>query len=425
MTNQPAALMRWTLTRSTRSEVVTHLKKLADLDVKEDVTNELKTSRIVRDKKDLQAISEVIENSANPFHPTLNTNILNNIGGGASASEKTQEYLLNINEKGGQLRRSFVEECKANPNRFEVKIQKQVISNFETEGMKVKLKCKENKIKELGLTCGVFGRILTIGIEKKIDLKKLLEYSLTPLPLSLVHIDGTMLKTDKSVLLKCLEKLVDTSENLPERNVDLIDGMFYLHSLPRKLPETYGSLSSYILGNICSSKATRVDMIFDCYDGPTIKDSEREKRGCGSQKKKYSIQGPHQKRPKDLQKELSNSSFKQAFTEFLAKDWLEKRHRKHLIGKSVFFTFKDKCFKISEIVREEVPELSCSHKEADTRIAFHLEHFVKSLENSQERPNHVVVRTGDTDVLVILLSALNRTALFDNSDIQVMIITTK
>lgn len=72
--------------------------------------------------------------------------------------------------------------------------KRQPVSTFQTEGVKkVKLKTKDNKVKELGLTCGIFGRMCCLALEKKLDLDCVLQYSLTPLPLSLAHIGGLQL----------------------------------------------------------------------------------------------------------------------------------------------------------------------------------------------------------------------------------------
>ena len=39
----------------------------------------------------------------------------------------------------------------------------------------------------------LFGRLLGISLNEKIDIKKVLTFPLTPVPLSLCHIDGTIL----------------------------------------------------------------------------------------------------------------------------------------------------------------------------------------------------------------------------------------
>lgn len=112
--------------------MMTSIFYMAGLDEKEDVSNELKKSRIARDNNDLHAITEVIEGSANPFHTSLKNEVLHNIGSGKSASSKTQEYLLKIMEKIDTLRRQFIDESKRNPQRFEEPIKNSLLKRKES-----------------------------------------------------------------------------------------------------------------------------------------------------------------------------------------------------------------------------------------------------------------------------------------------------
>lgn len=52
----------------------------------------------------------------------------------------------------------------------------------------------------------LFGRLLGISLENSIDLAKILSFQLTPVPLSLCQINGTLCITEKSAQLKLLEK---------------------------------------------------------------------------------------------------------------------------------------------------------------------------------------------------------------------------
>ena len=75
----------------------------------------------------------------------------------------------------------------------------------------------------------LFGRLLAISVEENIDLEKVLSYPLTPLPLALCHLDGTHCKTDKSALMKSLERSIN-SEPPAYTDVVLIDGFFFTAS---------------------------------------------------------------------------------------------------------------------------------------------------------------------------------------------------
>lgn len=71
----------------------------------------------------------------------------------------------------------------------------------------------------------LFGRLLAISVEQQIDLEKVLSYPLTPLLLALCHLDGKHCKTDKSALMKALERSIN-SEPPAYTDVVLIDGFF-------------------------------------------------------------------------------------------------------------------------------------------------------------------------------------------------------
>lgn len=101
------------------------------------------------------------------------------------------------------------------------------------------------KIEEIRFDRELTGRILALSLENKIDLMSVLSFPLTPIPLSLGHIDGSINKTDKSSLFKLLEKEVDSN---PPDQVDytIIDGFFLLH-LIGETPQTFGKLAGHVL----------------------------------------------------------------------------------------------------------------------------------------------------------------------------------
>ncbi|KAH3854834.1 hypothetical protein DPMN_097385 [Dreissena polymorpha] len=59
----------------------------------------------------------------------------------------------------------------------------------------------------------------------EIDLKKIFSFPKTPVPLSLAHVDGNVMKTDKSKLMKIQEDRI-TSDPPQRIDATIIDGMF-------------------------------------------------------------------------------------------------------------------------------------------------------------------------------------------------------
>lgn len=86
--------------------------------------------------------------------------------------------------------------------------------------------------------------------------------------------DGSINKTDKSVLSKILEKnVLDHGEPL-STDVLIIDGFFVLHLL-QQVPQKFGQISLKILHSITSTNnAKKIIVIFDQYKSPSIKDNE-------------------------------------------------------------------------------------------------------------------------------------------------------
>ncbi|KAG5892350.1 hypothetical protein JTB14_011216 [Gonioctena quinquepunctata] len=134
-------------------------------------------------------------------------------------------------------------------------------------------------------------------MDHKIDVLRILSYPITPVPLAICHLDGTIYKTDKSALAKCLEAKID--HNPPGySDIYLIDGFFILHAM-KEIPKTFGSISKRFLQMITKYPANRIDVIFDQYWHPSIKDHERQLRK-EAPLMNYSITGPDQVRPTDF-----------------------------------------------------------------------------------------------------------------------------
>ena len=69
---------------------------------------------------------------------------------------------------------------------------------------------------------------------------EVLSYPLTSVPLSLSHVDGTMLKTDKSKLYKVLEP--KTRCEIPVVDETVIDASFFLY-LQLNFASTFGGVA--------------------------------------------------------------------------------------------------------------------------------------------------------------------------------------
>jgi len=349
-----SARQRWMVTRAARSCIVGSLLDKAGLKLKEDVSKSLKPYRVTRDNNDLSKLLDAIKNTMNPFDQNTNET-LHCITTGASVPNDIKEDLLGFQVKGQELCDNFTAESFNDQARFEKPISRRKI------------------------------------------IEKVFQYPLTPIPLALAHVDGSINKTDKSKLLHKLEGMVE-SEKPGDIDVTLVDAMFLLHTL-LNLPPTFGGVAEVILRRLCEM-SPRTDLVCDTYITPSIKEAERNRRG--SEEMTFAVTGPEQKRPQNWQTALQSCSFKAGFLRFLANEWKNNRYASILKDHIVVMGLDGVCYTFREnggsVFREDTEALNCQHEETDTRLVFHLDHIMQVSPAATMR-----VRSNDTDVLVVLL----------------------
>ncbi|KAH9633286.1 hypothetical protein HF086_000885 [Spodoptera exigua] len=213
--------------------------------------------------------------------------------------------------------------------------------------------------------------------------------------------------------MKCLEKEVEHDEP-PQIDVLIIDRFFLLHTM-KNVPKKFGSISKKMLQMVTQLKASRIDVIFDQYFTPSIKNYEHSQRFESAQLE-YTITGPEQVRPSDFVKELKNSNFKEALVDFFILHWASDEMAPFIGGKIIHINFR-KChsFMVNEtnkVISSITEKLSCpEHEEADTKIVYH------ACKINYEA--NIIIRTIDTDVAAIMLAHMHRL----NDESQVWMLT--
>ncbi|GBP23630.1 hypothetical protein EVAR_80247_1 [Eumeta japonica] len=269
LTHSISARQRWARSHDIRSSIITHVLEDLGITKKQDISAELQPHNIKKSCQQLEKFINSFDQYVNPFSTDLSPDQLFNIGSGKAASSQVEEFLLNIEKNGEEQRTTFISECTSDPKRFEKAIKKTAIHNFSSLLSKKKPVKIGGKQQEIKLQRDLFGRLLGISMDHQIDVLKILAYPISPVPLALCHLDGGFCKTDKSVLVKCLEPNIDQE---PPRNIDvfLIDGFFILHSM-KEVPKTFGSISKKFLQMVSKYPTRRIDVIFDQYFFPSIK----------------------------------------------------------------------------------------------------------------------------------------------------------
>jgi hypothetical protein len=129
-------------------------------------------------KTDFDSVIEFRENCINPFSSDAQDLVI--ISTGKVASEETTRFLLNVMSNGEKMRDEFIQNCCNDPESFERPIPRQKLHTFASEGVRIKKTRIDRKVQELRMERDLFGRILAIALEEKVDIRNVLEYPLTP-----------------------------------------------------------------------------------------------------------------------------------------------------------------------------------------------------------------------------------------------------
>jgi len=246
--------------------------------------------------------------------------------------------------KGKMRHDEFVNTCIADPKNFEGVLKKEVLQTFKNESARNK-RNQDKRVASLVCTRDLMGRLLVLACRRELDLKYVFSFPLTPVPLSLCSGDGLMVKTQKSALFDLLEKQVPRHSSPTSVDACIIDGNFLLHTLPPHLPGTYGGLAAGILQHATFHSPKRVDIVFDAYPSPSIKDSERARRGLDEKEEKtFIITGPEQQRPRNISDSMKSRSFKEILPKFLASEWESPQFAGIIRERHVFISYLGACF---------------------------------------------------------------------------------
>ena len=138
------------------------------------------------------------------------------------------------------------------------------------------------------------------------------------------------------------------------------------------------------------SRRANASILLDTHKSPSIKDVDRKLRGYGIQNA-FTITGPDQAQRQSGTERLKNGPFKEEFAIFLM-----IQNDLHLTGGECMMVQNNN--EHDRVITEPV-NLQSRHEEADTLVAFHAK---------QAPEGNILIRSTDTDVLVILLELAGR-----------------
>lgn len=405
LTLRKGALTRWLITRHVTAEYCESFKSLCNTTERSNPHHaETNTGRMKRDENDVQKIQEFIASHQNPFDLETVPSEMIHIISGKIADCDVSLSLKTFHEKGNMLHEEFVKKrLVENSVSFWAPDARMKLKTFSD--MTKMLTSKEDK--KLMLDSEVlFRRLLAVSQSRDVCLEEVLSHELAAVPPALFNDDGSMRKTTKADLAKKIEGNLEEVHVLTgdDSTAYIIDGMAYLQSIKDSQFKTFNDLGNVVLQKtkrvLATMNTSCVALVFDRYDNSlSIKQAERSRRGSSvHDRASYDISGT--RNVPNYRSFLRNNSNKAALARFLSA-YLEETLPKNLeTGQSVILAGGYKRSNEAKIIQEngchDDHELYSEHDEADTRMVFH----AIRLSSNYDR---IIIRSDDTDVLIILL----------------------
>ncbi|CAC5356829.1 unnamed protein product [Mytilus coruscus] len=302
LTRKKALLIRWNLTRHVLSQITSAMRaRVCLVQVNDQCHDEAKPAAMKRDEKHVQdLIVYITENMTNPFDVDNHPRQLINISTGLHASHDIEDSLLKSFETGRTKMKIFVESSLSTDKAgsFYRSIQRSGLKTFEDMNPKVQLKCKSWQVVKGHLNPElVFRRALSLTkCRDDVSVETVLSYPICPIPIALLHDDGTMRKTNKSDLAHELDNLVESVPNIPpfdhSATVLIRDGMSLVQSFDVERMSTFGDLAkSYIMQvQSCFRFTEKVVDVFDRYDTEhSIKSADHHRQSATTTTQKFII----------------------------------------------------------------------------------------------------------------------------------------
>ena len=384
LTENPSGLKRWMISGPELARIIDEFETDEETD-EENFHHQEGHAVQVTFQGHVRALVQTIEAKGNPFldnFPELVT----------LDSRKVLDLSI------VQSLRSLVEVGQANYSKFVKDVLNDRISCIDEplkrnnlalpKNPRVVVKSKKTeKLRVLQNNIEIFGQLYLSHRES--DRDEFFTHEAGPFPQSLSENGKMHFPASKSDLLKCFPSMEDTAIIPGEFDCIIIDGSAAAHYLP---PESnQKDFSDYAKKRIVPyveglwAYCDRLDVVFDRYLPDSLKSAVREKRGSGE---RYKVEG-HVKLPRRWADFLHMSENKEELFHFLAKEIFKCRISEQ---KQLNVT------KGSEVLSKNTPQMpTCSHEEADSRMYVHL------LDALEEGNNKIMLRTVDTDVVVICI----------------------
>ena len=265
-------------------------------------------------------------------------------------------------------------------------IKKNKLPLFKEQPQKNTTEDKQ-KVAALKNYCTLFSRLYIACQSRDGSLEEFFKHENQPYPPTLAQ-EGKIREGQKSDLVKCMERLIESKSNAPQVEATIIDGPVIVQILNPGMAATFQEYADFVFKPYILKQlevVQRVNVVWDVYLEDSLKSTARERHGAGTQRRVTSSS----RLPKNWKRFLHVSANKTELFLFLAKELQSIE----VEGKEVHTTY-------GEFVLSSPPTeiMECSHEEADMRLVLHAYHA------SQCGYRKILIRTVDTDVLVLAVA---------------------
>ena len=159
-----------------------------------------------------------------------------------------------------------------------------------------------------------------------------------------------------------LQKGAALAAYIPDKSVIVIDGMSLVKSVGQN-DGTFGEIAAVFHSMVFKegSHSSRIDIVFDTYRDMSIENVERTLRGNDQGLQLQNIS--ETKLAKQWKRFLRQSCNNASLIQYLLNVWKKYKYNDKLVGKCLYITILDKCWKITHGCCEEFPATSIHHLE--------------------------------------------------------------
>ena len=412
ITRSDSARDRWCLTFNKRSKLVEETCAMFGIQTDDPDTSivnpkETGTAIIARDESDVVKIMHQLQQFG-VFSQT--EPLLISLASHDVAPHDIGYALMNAKTCGTKKLNTFIKKrlCSNEAN-FHAVLQKTkspTLSTMYNQRMDATI---ADKTKVLKADRNLFQRLLTAQSSgRTINLQELLQHELFPVPLALADTAGNLRSTQKSALAQILEDGV-AYDSLPPANgrqtFTIIDGQALVQAIGKsKRAKTFADLADVFVQAVfryANGNCTRVDVVFDRYDGESIKTGARNKRaGSARRPIRRIIESGDVPLSTNWKQFIDLPENKADLARFLSEQRMQNADT--LEAEIVTAGGFSETVGAASTNERDISCLKAAHEEADTRLILH------ALDASRQNYKRTIVVCRDTDVLVLLLHFQNK-----------------